>query len=226
MKKIFQTALALAATLACSAAFAGGGTITFDSVLPNILTNGDVTTEGNAVITTVGQGGFDGSISDQSSCFLAICPSGNATQFYAALNDGGLNIKLFDGGLNLTGLDFGFVLPLSAALDFSVGQLLVTGIDALGGSTTIQRDFDLQDANGNYNFSHWDFDTGFASSWFQSVTISSCLYDGNGGCVNPAENQAQFAVDNIGYLPEPGSVALVGVSLAGLLAAKRRRRSV
>ncbi|MBW8894438.1 MAG: PEP-CTERM sorting domain-containing protein [Burkholderiales bacterium] len=182
MKKIFQTALALAATLACSAALAGGGTITFDSVLPNILTNGDVTTEGNAVITTVGQGGFDGSISDQSSCFLAICPSGNATQFYAALNDGGLNIKLFDGGLNLTGLDFGFVLPLSAALDFSVGQLLVTGIDA--------------------------------------------LYDGNGGCVNPAENQAQFAVDNIGYLPEPGSVALVGVSLAGLLAAKRRRRSV
>ena len=224
-KKLLHKALALAATLACSAAFAGGGTITFNAAVPNIVTNGDTTVEDNAIVTTMGQGGFDGAIGDQGSCFLAVCPGGNSTQFYAALNDGGLNVKLFESGLSMTGLDFGFVLPLDLLLDFSVGKLVVTGFNVGGGTTTISRDFDLQDALGNFNFSRWDFDSSFANGWFQSVSISSCLYDGNGDCVNPAGNQAQFAVDNIGYLPEPGSMALVGVSLAGLLAANRRRRS-
>ncbi|MBI3350635.1 MAG: PEP-CTERM sorting domain-containing protein [Burkholderiales bacterium] len=226
MKKYFRSSLALAATLACSAAFAGGGFITFDSALPAVLSGGDVTAEGNAVVTTIGTNIFDGAIATFASCDIAICPGGNGTQFYAALNDGGLNVKLSEGGMSMTGLDFGFLLPLSAVLDFSVGKLVVTGFDAGGGSTTISRDFELQDALGNFNFSHWDFDSSFASGWFQSVTISSCLYDGNNDCVNPAGNQAQFAVDNIGYLPEPASLALVGVSLAGLLAAGRRRKSV
>jgi hypothetical protein len=226
MKKILHTALAVAATLACSVASAGGGTITFDSAMPNILTNGDVTLDGNAVVTTLGQGGFDGAIADSGSCFLAVCPGGNATQFYAGLNDGGLNVKLVGSGVFLSSLDFGFVLPLTALIDFSVGKLLVTGFDSLGGSTTISHDFDAQDANGNYNFFHWDLDSSFTSTEFLSVTISSCLYDGNGDCLNPANNQAQFAVDNITYLPEPGSIALVGLSLAGMLAANRRRRSV
>ena len=224
MKKIFHTTLALAATLACSMASAGGGTITFNSALPNIMTNGDVTLEGNAVVTTLGQNGFDGAIGDQSSCFLAVCPGGNGTQFYSALNDGGLSVKLAEGGLSMTGLDYGFVLPLDLLIDFSVGKLVVTGFSFGGGSTTISRDFELQDALGNYNFAHWDFDASFATGWFESVTISSCLYNGNGDCVNPAGNQAQFAVDNIDYLyvPEPGSMALVGLGLFGLLAARRR----
>jgi hypothetical protein len=225
MKKIIHTSLALAAALACSAASAGGGTITFESLIPVVLSGGDVSTEGPAVITTLGSNIFDGAIATSASCDIAVCPGGNAGQFYAALNDGGLNVTLGEGGLSLTGLDFGFILPLDGVLNFSVGKLVVTGLDALGGSTTISRDFDLQDAQGNFNFSHWDFDSSFASGWFQSVTISSCLYDGNNDCVNPAGNQAQFAVDNIAYLPEPGSLALAGVSLAGLLAAGRRRRA-
>jgi PEP-CTERM motif len=225
MKKLLHMTLALAASLTCSAAFAGGGTITFEAAVPLVLSGGETTIEGNAIVTTVGNQGFDGDIATYASCYIAVCPGGNSTQFYAALNDGGLNVKLAESGFSMTGLDYGFVLPLKGLLDFSVGKLVVTGVNAAGDATTISRDFDLQDALGNFNFSRWDFDSSFATGWFQHVSISSCLYNGNGDCINPASNQAQFAVDNIGYLPEPGSMALVGLSLAGLLAVNRRRRS-
>lgn len=224
MKRIFSKTLAAAATLACSTAFAGGGFITFDATAPSIFTNGDVTVDGLGVITTLGNGGFDGQIDGVGGC-VVVCPVGNATQFYSALNDGGLNVKLSGGGLSMLGLDFGFVVPVPVIVAGSVGKLVVTGFDANGVGTMISQDFSAQDANGDFGFTHWDFASSFANTWFSSVNINACLYDANGDCVNPANNLAEFAVDNIAFLPEPGSLALAGVSLAGLLAAGRRRKS-
>lgn len=222
---IARTALGLAVAALAGHASANVGYITFDNTSQNIYTNGDTFTDGAGVLTTVGQGGFDGAVVDSSSCFLAVCPVGNDSQFYAGLNDGGLKVTLGAELLHMTSLDFGFVLPLPKLLGASVGQLLLTGVDALGGITTLSKNFGLQDGNGDFGFEHWALDAAFTAVGFKSVTISACLFDDKGGCVNPAGNQAQFAVDNIGFVPEPAGLALVGVSLAGLLAAGRRRKA-
>jgi hypothetical protein len=121
----------------------------------------------------------------------------------------------------LQSIDFGFILPVNTLVGFSVGKLILTTNDG----ATASKDFGLQDGNGKYNFSRWDFGSDFAPARFTEATFQACLYDGTGACVNPANYQAQFAVDNLTYVPEPGSLSLVGLSLAGMLAAYRRRRS-
>jgi hypothetical protein len=198
--------------------------INFDGIDQNVFADGDSFTSGHGVMTALG-GGFVGAVADFSSCFLAVCPVGNDSQFYAGLNDGALSISLMDELLHLTSLDFGFVLPLAQLVDFSVGQLLLTGEDESGAKTSVAKDFGPQDANGNYGFEHWVLDASFTSMAFKSVTVSACLFNVDGACVNPAENQAQFAIDNIGYIPEPASMALLGVSFASLLAAGSRRKA-
>lgn len=226
MKKVLKLGMAIAIASACASASAGVGLVTFESFLPGIYTNGDTMVDGVAQITVRGQGGFDGALingRDPSSCDLAVCPSGNATNYYTSLNDGGFSFSSStgEGGFGLTSIDFGFVLPVNALIDFSVGRLVATANDG----TTLSRDFSAQDANGSFRFTTWNFGTEFSQGHFSEVSFNACLYDGTGACVNPAGNQAQFAVDNLAFVPEPGSLSLVGLSLAGMLGAYRRRKA-
>jgi hypothetical protein len=67
----------------------------------------------------------------------------------------------------------------------------------------------------------------FGSTYLSSLTIGSCLFDGNGGCVSPlagAENQSQFAIDNLQVVPEPETYAMMGLGL-GLVGWLSRRRA-
>lgn len=223
MKKIVTLAVAMAFASVCSSASAD--VVTFEAFGPGIYSNGDVLPNGAQMITVRGQGGFDGAIingSDPTSCEIAVCPAGNSSNYYAGLNDGGVSFSLSGGLFNLTGLDFGFILPLGGLVDFAVGQLMVTGNDG----TMISKDFALQDPiTGQYGFAHWDFDGAFSLARFTEVTFSACLYTNANTCVLPAGNQAQFALDNISYVPEPGSLPLLALSLAGMFAAYRRRKS-
>jgi hypothetical protein len=221
-----RLALAVAALAASTLAAAGVRYVGFEGTPQAIYSNGDNFVDAGLSMMTLGQGGLDGAVVDSAGCFLVACPSGNAGQFYTGLNDGGLKISAFGALMNLTSLDFAFVLPVPQLVAGSVGALVLAGIDAGGAVHQITRDFGLQDGNGEYVFETWNFASSFSAIGFSSLTVRACLFDGAGGCVNPANNQAQFAVDNIGLLPEPASVALVGVSLFGLLAAGRRRKSV
>ena len=56
--------------------------------------------------------------------------------------------------------------------------------------------------------------------WVSSVTFVACLYDG-GGCVFPADNLAQFALDNIA-VPTPATWMLVALALGAGGAVRRR----
>ena len=219
MKKIVSLAIAMAVATVCAPASAG--VVTFEGFAPGIYTSGDVLTDGAQVITVRGQNGFDGAIidgTDPNSCAIAVCPAGS--MYYAGLNDGAVSFGFSGNTFNLSGVDFGFLLPVSQIVNFSVGQLLVTANDG----SSVSRDFALQDATtGLYGFTHWDFDGAFRQSRFTEVTFSACLYDGTGACLNPAGNQAQFALDNIAFVPEPGSLPLIALSLAGMLAACRRK---
>lgn len=219
MKKIVSLALAMAVATVCSSASAG--VVTFEGLTANIYTNGDTIIDGYQTITVRGQGGFDGAIvdgTDPNRCDVAVCPAGST--YYAGLNDGAVSFGLSGNEFNLSGLDFAFILPVGALVDFSVGQLIATGNDG----SVVTKDFAAQ-VNGQYGFAHWNFDGAFSQTRFTEVTFSACLYTDAGACVNPAANQAQFALDNIAFVPEPGSVPLLALSMLGMLAAYRRRKS-
>lgn len=221
-----RTTVGLAAAFLASQASANVGFITFDNINPDVFFGGDSFADGSAFMTALG-GGFAGAVTDSAGCSgsAIVCPVGNATQFYTGLNDGALMVTLGEESLHMTSLDFGFVLPVPVSLSGSVGQLILAGVDADGNYTFLSKEFGLQDNNGDYGFEHWALDSAFTNMAFKSVTLVACVYDVNGDCQNPSNNQAQFAVDNIGFLPEPASLALTGVSLFGLLAAGRRRQA-
>ncbi|MES2757492.1 MAG: NF038120 family PEP-CTERM protein [Pseudomonadota bacterium] len=223
MKKIISLAVAMAFAGACGVASAG--TVTFETFGPGIYSNGDLLVDGQQTLTVRGQGGFDGATldgSDPTACFIGVCPVGNSSIYYAGLNDGAVSFGLSGSLFNLTSVDFGFILPAPAEVFGPVGQLIVTGNDG----TSVSQDFGLQNGNGDFAFARFDFAGAFAMGRFTEATFSACLYTGNGNeCVNPAGNQAQFAIDNITFVPEPGSLPLVALSLVGMLAASRRRKS-
>jgi hypothetical protein len=87
------------------------------------------------------------------------------------------------------------------------------------------------DDSGNPLFDTATLGSVFASSTLNSLTIRACLFDGVGGCTvaqdwsDPSIYQAQFAIDNVNLttVPEPGSLALLGLGVSAL--ALRRRKA-
>lgn len=228
MKKLIKNALAAAALAACGAASAG--LLTFEGLDPNIYAGGELVSQTDVRATALGNSGFSGALvngADPFSCFAAACPIGNAGTYFAGLNDGGLNLSAGGRFVSLKSLDFSFVGPLPIPDLSNFGKLVVEGLGLDGNKVFESREFGAADGNGDFSFLSWDLSSGFASTWFSGVNVYACLYTANGDCVNPAGNQAQFAVDNLAYaVPEPSSIALVGLSLAGLAALRRRRSSI
>lgn len=231
MQKFLKNALLVAALAASGAASAA--VITFDGLTPDVFNGGDPITEGPAHMTVLGNG-FSAAVintaTDQYTCFIVACPTGNASNFFVGLNDGGLSLKL-DQPFRLTQLDFAFVLPVNQLVNFNVGQLQLKGLTTAGVTTTISRDFSGQDVNGNFSFSSWTVNNTFATTAFTEISFSACLFTSGGSCSSdPAvtQNMAQFALDNINVtaVPEPTTWALMGLGLAGIGAISRRRQSV
>jgi len=227
MKKFIHLALALAATAACTVASAG--VITFEAYEPRVYNSGEQFSDGPSNFTALGGGGVIVQGNDPFSCTVIACPVGNASKYFMGVNDGGLRFMFAGGSILLSSLDFSFVLPVDQLINVTLGQLLVTGTEAGGMQTTIGRDFSAQNGDGDFTFSRWDIGGAFAQTRFESLAFSACLYTTMGTCSSDpdvTQNQAQFAIDNIAFVPEPASLALVGVSLFGMFAAARRRKSV
>lgn len=227
MLNFVKHAVVAATVLACAAASAG--VITFESFAPTIYSGGDMFGSGNDKLTVLGDpNGFVGAIvqgSDASTCTVAVCPVGNASRYFAGLNDGGLSFMRTDTAILLSSLDFGFVLPVDGLVGVSVGQLQITGTDRMGATTQIAKNFSGQNA-GKFEFSRWDIGGTFAQTRFTQVAFNACLYLTDGSCSfdnNFTQNQAQFAIDNIEFVPEPASIALVAISLGGMFVVRRRK---
>lgn len=227
--------LAAAGALALlAAAPAMATTINFEGHGPDIFAGGDTFGEAGYTMLVLDSpagngGGAAGAIAngaDPTTCAVAACPAGNNSMYYLGLNDGGLNIQRDGhGAFSLHGLDYAFLAPLTGLANFSYGQLTLTGTLAGGGTVQNAFDFPLQNAAGSYVFGAVPLGVAFGHAALSALTVSACLFDGNGSCFNPAANQAQFAIDNLNVsaVPEPSAAAMLLLGLGGLALMSRRR---
>ena len=212
--------LSLAAATAAQA-----GTITFEATSP-------------ALYDTYSEGGFDFAVVNGFANIDTVAaygpgtgldlaaPRGNATQFMGVLGDALLTMEASDGSLfRLAGLDIAYVSPLTRlfAPGEAAGLFLALYELADGSVDLLSWDFGAADANGEFGFLSLGLgDMGILASGVRSLAFGACAYDGIGGCVQASGGFSQFAIDNV-TVPEPGTLALLGLGLAAAAAARRRR---
>jgi hypothetical protein len=238
-------AAVLIASLFCAApAFAD--VVNFESLPASANLSGETLSEAGYNMLLVegplaagyGLVGATGVIIDSSnpfSCDIIACPLGASGNYLAVVNDGAVQLSHPGqlSGFSLTGFDFAFMPPAPVPVG-SYGQLQLTGMNWQGTTISTRLDFPAQNAQGTFLFGSADLSAAFRANVFSSLTISACLFDGQGGCFNsfdnPAFNQAQFGIDNLNLtaVPEPGSFLLFGLGMGALGLARRRaaRRAV
>lgn len=221
--RLRSVALATAASAVLSAPVAAT-MLDFESVSAGLYFAGESFDQKGYRMTVLGNefGGVDVGV---GSCLGLQCPNGSSGQFYFGLNDGALGLERIDGtAFTLNGFSAAFLAALASGDQLpSPGKLIVAGSTANGG---VMQEFDFGPSNGFGEFSFESFAAaGFAD--LLSVSFYACTYDEAGACQNPSFNLAQFALDNVNVsglpLPEPGTLSLLGIALAGL--AFRLRRS-
>ena len=213
--------------------------IDFESIGPSIYGGTETLSENGytmTVIDTPAAGtagtGFAGAVGDPFVCAIAACPTGNASQFYMGVNDGSLKLARSDNAVfQVSSIDYAFLAPVGGLPSFSWGQLTLLGTRADGSTVSAAYDFPVLNALGNSPFVTTSL-SAFGNVSLNSLVISSCLFDGAGGCHSPlagSENQAQFAFDNLNVtavapVPEPETYAMMGLGL-GLVGLLSRRRA-
>lgn len=243
MKK-FLTSLALAVSALALSAGAQAGvlrtTITFDPVdtstlfFPPALVNGDEFYQpgfagrtmffdpfSNSPIAVGGE--LVGAIQN-GACAGIECPVNNATDYIALVNDAAIVFGSTDGftfSVQSVNASFiGFNVPGASTSAF----LALQGVRG-GAAATAYYELSGLDANGQVSFE--TIDTGaFGNFEFDYVyAFAYACEAGGANCTAFSTNEAQFALDDIviEHIPEPASLALVGVAGLALLGARRRR---
>lgn len=223
--KLFGMA-AVAATLCAAPAHAGvSGVLDFEGYADNIVMDGLGIVMGDYYLETTG-GGF-GLIGNNDSCSaIMACPANNATTYYASLSDDYAFIEMADhsafklGSIDASFLGFnGTTYPSPVA-----GLLRVTAFNTVA---QVGTEIFLNLAgpvNGVFNFATYDLSALNGVSGYNTIRLVAYACEVGSINCNRTTNQAQFALDNVAFVPEPGSFALMGLGLFGIGAIARRRK--
>lgn len=222
----------IAAAFTLSQAQASAVTIDFED--PIFLDNGGLYFAGDAVVAgqfTIGidspYGGLAGLIVDGNdpwSCQGMGCPVNNSSNYFAGVNNAWMFLSYNSGAVRMQSLDFSFLAPYAGVINGVVGRLLVFALDNQGNVAGLTSQEFAPQVNGEWMFANWSgISSAFGNNFYSNYALTACLYDSNGDCFTNANNQGQFAVDNINFdVPAPATLGLISFSLLGLAASRRR----
>jgi hypothetical protein len=160
-----------------------------------------------------------------NTCAGLVCPNNNSTRFLAALNDGLPDIGKLDGtAFYLKSFDASFIAAQGDLILPTSLALVVVGYDAVG-DVVAQEDFFLPGpVAGAFRFGTYTAGTALANARIFELAFWGYACTTATTCTRTLD-KAQFALDNITVVPEPSSVALVGLALAGLFVARRQSQA-
>jgi hypothetical protein len=158
-----------------------------------------------------------------TTCSGLVCPTNNNTQFMLALNDGLPDISLASGGaFDVQGFQASYVAAPGDVIPATAMILRLVGFDAVGG-VVFQEDFGVAGpTSGVYSFRDYRISGANRSKQINELAFYGFACDSITGNCSRALDKAQFAIDNIA-VPEPSSIALVGLALTGLVTLRRRQ---
>jgi hypothetical protein len=228
--KFLKKIIAAAALSACS--FAQAGVLDFEQEVdsPFFFTSdhvqlGDywIETYGGTLATD-----FAGAIVDGSSdtCFGTACPVNNSSHYYSGLDDGyfyfGLNN---DANFRVNSLQASFIGAGQLSFPATSGILVMQGFNVFGAGvgSAIQVPLAGPNTKGEFNFNTFSLGA-FSNTTVSYVRVLGYACDTSNNCLRNT-NLSNFAIDNIvtTTIPEPTSIALLGLGVAGLAFARRRR---
>lgn len=227
--KFLKSLIAAAALSTCAMAQADV-TLNFEGDAPGIFFAGQQTviddsywieTYGGTLTTDLAGTIIDGS--DRFACDSGIaCPVNNKSKYLGLLDDSYFYFGLADDSkFKLTSLQASFI-GSGQTYPTTSGILQLQGFNADGSTVGGTLQLSLSGpTNGSFNFANYN--TGaFGSQLVSYVRVLGYACDATGSC-NRSTNLANFAIDNIVTVPEPTTLALLGLGLAGFGVSRRRR---